>query len=282
MNNPTEAFLQDFHNARPGLTAQVFADLPVQADDGHAWPSTYQALVSRLPTDGSVRSVLDLACGDGYLLSLLAQRLGEDVQLSGLDMSPGELAAAQVRLGARALLLRGRAQALPVPDASVDAVSCHLALMLMDDLDTVLAQLRRVLRPGGHLLVLVGARQRVQGPALQVWQVWRELLQAQPRRDGRQAVRFGDPRLAEPVLLRAWWQGAGLGELVVQELHQQRRLTPDQFWAFFQGMYDLHLVPAGEHAGLRARFVQRLLPQLDAQGTLPHADTFWLLHARAV
>jgi SAM-dependent methyltransferase len=276
MSNPTEAFLQDFHNARPGLTAQVFADLPVQAD-GRTWPSTYAALASLLPIDGSVRSVLDLACGDGHLLGLLSARLGAGVALTGLDMSTGELAAARERLGKRAVLLQGRAQALPLADASQDAVSCHLALMLMHDLDTVLAQVHRVLRPGGHLLVLVGARQRVQGPALQVW---RELLQQQPRRADRADVRFGYPRLNDEAALRVWWQAVGFTGITLQTLQRESWLTPGQLWAWFEGMYDLHLLPQADHASLRQRFEAALAPQLNAQGQVWHGESFSLWQAR--
>jgi ubiquinone/menaquinone biosynthesis C-methylase UbiE len=275
MSNATETFLQDFHNARPGLTAQVFADFPVR-EGAVSWPSTYAALAAALPTDGSVNRVFDLACGDGYLLAMLAQQLGPSAVLTGLDMTPGELVAARGRLGERAVLLEGRAQDLPLADASQDAVSCHLALMLMHDLDTVMAQLHRVLRPGGQLLVLVGARQRVQGPALSLW---RSLLQQQTRRAGREAVRLGDPRLTNEAELRNWWQAVGFGNIRVRELQQERWLTPTQLWGVFETMYDLHLVPEGEHAGLRQRFEAGLAPHLDTQGRVGHVDAFSLLQA---
>jgi ubiquinone/menaquinone biosynthesis C-methylase UbiE len=275
MSNPTESFLQDFHNARPGLTAQVFADLPVREGE-LSWPSTYAALAAALPTDGSMHRVFDLACGDGYLLGLLAQRLGPSAALTGLDMSPGELAAARERLGERAVLLQGRAQALPLSDASQDAVSCHLALMLMHDLDTVMAQLHRVLRPGGQLLVLVGARQQAQSPALALW---RTLLQAQTRRPDRQAVQFGDARLADDAALRTWWQKAGFTDLRVRVLQRQRQMTPAQWWDWFDTMYDLHLLPDTDHAGMRQRFEAALAPLLDAQGQVWHGEAFHLLQA---
>lgn len=277
MTNATESFLQDFHNARPGLTAQVFAGLPVH-DGQTTWPSTYAALAGALPTDGSVRSLFDLACGDGYLLALLARRLGPGVALSGLDMSERELTAARTRLGEQALLLQGRAQDLPLAHASQDVVSCHMALMLMTDLDQVLSELRRVLRPGGQLLVLIGASQRVQGPAIALW---RELLQQQPRRQDRTDVRFGDPRLADLASLRIWWQGAGFIDFTARELQQQRWLTPAQWWDWFEGMYDLHLLPVDQHAEMRQRFEAGMAALVDARGRLLQTEAFRLLQVRA-
>ena len=142
----SERFLSAFHDADPGGTPRAFAHLPATMAE-RAFASSYECLLDAIPDDA--RSVLDLACGDGYLLSLLAARR-PDLSLAGVDLSTGELEAAGRRLRGRAVLQQGRAQELPLPDDSVDAVVCHMALMLMDDAPQVLAQVRRVLKAGGY------------------------------------------------------------------------------------------------------------------------------------
>ena len=138
----TEA-LQTFHAQYPGASDTVFgqAHLP----DGR---TTYQLVADQVPPEA--RRILDVGCGDGALLALFPGR-----EVVGLDQSAAELAAARRRLGPDAELVDGSAQALPFADGSFDAVVCHMALMLMEDVPTVVAELARVLAPGGVLALLV-------------------------------------------------------------------------------------------------------------------------------
>jgi SAM-dependent methyltransferase len=101
--------------------------------------------------------VLDLACGSGVLLDLIRKRFGPALALSGVDMSPAELALARERLvGANVALHEGVAQSLSfAADDSFDAVLCHWALTLMDPLDPVLAEISRILKPGGVFTAIV-------------------------------------------------------------------------------------------------------------------------------
>lgn len=102
------------------------------------------------------RAVLDLACGDGYLLELLAQRL-PSAELIGVDMTSQELEVAQKRgLPERVRMVEARVEALPLDDASVDAAVCHMALMLFDDAADVVRELARVIRPGGSFSAVLG------------------------------------------------------------------------------------------------------------------------------
>jgi ubiquinone/menaquinone biosynthesis C-methylase UbiE len=73
-------------------------------------------------------------------------------------------------------VLEAPAQALPVPDASVDTLVCTLVLCSVTDLDRALGELRRVLRPDGTLLLLehvagTGALRGVQGALEPAWRV---------------------------------------------------------------------------------------------------------------
>lgn len=129
-----EAFVRAFHDAQPGVTARAFAR-----------GGSYARLAAVVPA--AARRVLDLACGDGELLALLGRRA------VGIDSSAGEVRAARAR---GVCAVQARAQALPFAAAGFDAVTCHLALMLMPDLDAVAAEIARVLAPGGVLAAVVG------------------------------------------------------------------------------------------------------------------------------
>ncbi|MGF1525753.1 MAG: class I SAM-dependent methyltransferase [Candidatus Competibacterales bacterium] len=103
------------------------------------------------------RRVLDLACGSGPLTAWCRQRFGAAVALTGVDMSPEELALARLRIPDPDVVLHcGLAQQLDfLDDASVDAVLCHWALTLMDPVEPVLAEVRRVLGEGGIFAAIV-------------------------------------------------------------------------------------------------------------------------------
>jgi arsenite methyltransferase len=98
--------------------------------------------------------VLDVATGVGSTPVLLAEERGVDV--IGVDLGQAQVAKAADRARQRGLAGRGNfiigdAERLPLGDASVDAVTCECALCTFPDKDTAIAELARVLRPGGRL-----------------------------------------------------------------------------------------------------------------------------------
>jgi SAM-dependent methyltransferase len=138
-----EAFLRQFHAARPGVTSSALA----RAD-------SYDRLIAAVPAD--VR-VLDLGCGDAHLVTRLGPRA------IGVDLSPGRGGPGRPAVDdhgtmptAGPMLVQGRAQALPFADRTFGACVCHLAFMLFDDLDHVVTELRRVVRPGGVFAAVLG------------------------------------------------------------------------------------------------------------------------------
>jgi demethylmenaquinone methyltransferase/2-methoxy-6-polyprenyl-1,4-benzoquinol methylase len=94
---------------------------------------------------GSV--VVDLACGTGDLAGDLADRGLVPV---GADLSFGMLAAAPRRFAR----IQSDGAALPLPDGSVDGVTCGFALRNFTDLRATFAELSRVVRPGGRIALL--------------------------------------------------------------------------------------------------------------------------------
>ncbi len=99
--------------------------------------------------------VLDVACGTGGLACELAAAVGPAGQVVGIDLSQAMVDAAKARAAKAGLrntcFDRMDAQALTMPDAAFDVVTCCFGLMYLPDPEQALAQMRRVLRPGGRL-----------------------------------------------------------------------------------------------------------------------------------
>ena len=96
--------------------------------------------------------VLDCGCGMGFFLLVMGTL--RDVRSTGLDSDPDRLRWAE-REHVRAELVAGDAQALPFADASFDKVLATEVLEHVDDDRRALAELHRVLRPGGLLAISV-------------------------------------------------------------------------------------------------------------------------------
>jgi ubiquinone/menaquinone biosynthesis C-methylase UbiE len=97
--------------------------------------------------------VLEVAIGTGRNLPFYP----ESIRLTGVDFSPAmlELARRQAdRLGRHVDLRLGDAQALGLPDAGFDTVVCTFSLCAIPDERRAIAEMKRVLRPGGRLLLL--------------------------------------------------------------------------------------------------------------------------------
>ena len=95
--------------------------------------------------DGSL--VADLACGTGDFCRELQK---QGLRPIGFDLSFGMLAAARTS----APLAEADALALPVPDSSLDGITCGFALRNLVELDGFFAELARTVRPGGRIAIL--------------------------------------------------------------------------------------------------------------------------------
>ncbi|HBO53847.1 MAG TPA: SAM-dependent methyltransferase [Janibacter terrae] len=96
-----------------------------------------------------------LEVGIGTGANLRHYPLGLD--LTGVDLSPAMLEQARQRardLGVRVALREGNAEALPFASASFDTVVCTLVLCSVPSVDASLAEMARVLKPGGSLLLV--------------------------------------------------------------------------------------------------------------------------------
>jgi ubiquinone/menaquinone biosynthesis C-methylase UbiE len=109
--------------------------------------------------------VLELGCGAGGALVPLARAVGSAGRVVGLDLSPGMLRMAASRIGRAGLadtaeLVVADATSVPFADASFDALFMSFTLELFDtpEIPHVLAECRRVLRPGGRIGVVALSR----------------------------------------------------------------------------------------------------------------------------
>lgn len=99
--------------------------------------------------------ILDVGCGPGFFVAELADIVGPDGHVVGVDPSAPMLANASRRTAGRAnvKLLDGHATDLPVPDRSFDAALSVQVFEYVDDVASALAELVRVLRPGGRAVI---------------------------------------------------------------------------------------------------------------------------------
>ncbi len=159
--------------------------------------------------------VLDLACGIGDPALAAAVRVGPAGTVTATDISPDMLAFAAQRAAAAGLtnveVHEMDAEAVDLPDASVDVVLCRLGLMFLPDLDRALAGVRRVLVPGGRFATAIP---------------WRPQGQALPRLVGALVGALGLPQpppaapgrpgifsLADASVICAALERAGLAEI---------------------------------------------------------------------
>lgn len=260
MTSPAERFLIDFHARHAGATAIALGPLPVTCD-GDAFASSYELLATQVPATAT--ALLDVACGDGYLLALLAaHRPG--LQLTGVDMSTEELAAAASRLQGRANLHRCRAQELPFDDGSFDVVVSHMALMLMDDSPGVLAEIRRVLGKRGMLAAMIGSA----FPASAALDLYRDLLKPHLAAS-TDVVTLGDKRWRTPDGIEAMLADAGFRDIALSKAEGELKLAPAALWDWLMLMYDAHFVDEAARAVLRVQYLRAVDAIAEPDGSVP-------------
>ncbi len=140
-HNPSAPAYDAAHTAHQSLVT----DLPAKQAD--------RALIVEMLAPKPGEALLDVGCGDGALVAALAHAVETNGTVHGLDSSPDALPLARVRCPAGCFHL-GDAMALPFDDSSLDGVTASQVLCFVPDVDQALAEVARVLRPGGRAVIL--------------------------------------------------------------------------------------------------------------------------------
>jgi demethylmenaquinone methyltransferase/2-methoxy-6-polyprenyl-1,4-benzoquinol methylase len=161
MSPPGPTPTADSDTPRKLEALELFDGLPRRYDELSAALSFWQdprwrrALVGEVAPRAGQR-ILDVATGTGMVAAELLRRA--DCSVVGIDQSEPMLARARARFAGRAesqvRLLRGEAEALPFEDASFDALTFTYLLRYVEDPAATVAELARVVRPGGRVVVL--------------------------------------------------------------------------------------------------------------------------------
>jgi ubiquinone/menaquinone biosynthesis C-methylase UbiE len=158
----------------------------------------HRAVLALVAREVAPESLLDVGCGTGRLLRK-AQACWPAAQPIGVDPAPGMIDMARRLTPGATFYVRG-AEALPLPDASVDVAVSTAAFHHWQDPLSGLREISRVLRPGGHFFLA--------DPTMPVW-----LSKLFPH--------FGSNRSHQPAALRQLFAQAGLQ---VQGQHRVRSL----------------------------------------------------------
>jgi len=105
--------------------------------------------------------VLDVACGTGVVARHAAQKVGTAGRVTGLDLNQGMVEVARslppVPGAAPITWIEGSALAMHLPDAAFDVVLCQQGVQFFPDRPAALHEMRRVLVPGGRVLISIWA-----------------------------------------------------------------------------------------------------------------------------
>jgi ArsR family transcriptional regulator len=150
--------LQSIKEARAAAAAKYFGENAARWDKIRSLyideAQVERALLDLLPQEG-IRDFVDVGTGTGRILELVAPRVERAV---GIDLSREMLAVARANLekaGVRNGVIRqGDMYQLPWPAASFDAAAIHQVLHFADDPAAAIAEVGRVLRPGGLLVIV--------------------------------------------------------------------------------------------------------------------------------
>src|SRR6266540_6272412 len=136
-----------------GLPA--YAPMLAAYQRGHA--AELRAMIAALPLQHGDR-VLDMACGEGVYTCWLAERVGPNGRVHGVDISAAYLALARERAAATAQrdimsFQTGNIDSLPFDDDTFDLVWCAQSMYTLTDSERALRELRRVTRQGGTVAI---------------------------------------------------------------------------------------------------------------------------------
>jgi len=212
---------------------------------------------------GPNQKVLDVASGRGANLFPASSMVGERGSVIGIDLAESMVEESTIEIGRRGLknarMLKMDAEHLLFHDASFDRVLCGFALFFFPHLEGTLAEVLRVLRPGG----VFGATSFAAGG--HPWRWYENLLGAygiSSRFD--EVLKLCMPNLYTSDDLERVFRDAGfVGTRVLVELHEDIYQNEDAWWTYVQSSADSELFSGLPPARLQA-FKRDAFQQLSA------------------
>jgi SAM-dependent methyltransferase len=239
-----------------GTASEVYEQHLVPAIFG-AWAPLVVEAASLRPGE----RVLDVACGTGVVAREAAARVGANGTVVGLDLNPGMLAVARALppgSGAPVEWREGDAAALPFPDAAFDVALCQFGLQYVPDRPAALAEMRRVLVPGGRLALLIW-RSIEESPGFAL------LAEALERHVGAPAAAImrAPFDLAEPDEVRGLIAGTGFRDVDVQRVEGTVRFPSAERFVQVQVAGSPLAGPVGEASeAARAALIEEVMAVL--------------------
>ena len=196
-------------------------NIPIKFEDGAAYErmmGTWSRLVGSIFLDWVAPPPglkwLDIGCGNGSFTELIVQRCAP-AQIAGIDPSEAQLKFARSRAGMGDVVFKtGDAMALPYPDNSFDIAVMALVLFFVPDPKKGIAEMMRVVKPGGII-------------AVYMWDILgggfpQEAIQAELERMGVARVWPPSAAISRMDALKALWSSAGIDAAEAREIVVER------------------------------------------------------------
>jgi len=208
---------------------------PVRFDDGDAYErlmGIWSGIVGRMfldwlaPAPG--QKWVDIGCGSGAFTKLIVERCAP-AAVDGIDPSNGQLAYARARQGVEgAVFQQGDAMALPYADARFDIAVMALVIHFVPDPAKGVAEMARVVRPGGWVTAYVWDDEGGGSPT--------QPLQTAIVQEGGDDVRLPSTGASRMDRLLDLWSGAGLRDVDSRIIRVQRTFDDfESFWSATSG-----------------------------------------------
>ena len=200
---------------------------------------------------------VDVGCGNGAFTELIVDRCAP-AEIQGIDPSQGQLAFARTRPAARVAQFQlGDAMALPFPEHRFDVAVMALVLFFVPDPAKGVAEMVRVVRPGGTITAYLWD---LPGGGFPM-----EPVQAEMHAMGFPIVRPPSADASRMDVLRGLWTDAGLEQVETREITVQRTFTDfDDLWAICLLSPSVAAVLATMASGDVDRLKERLRARLPA------------------
>lgn len=272
-------YLLEIHSNTPGLTSSDWSRHCTA--EGF---NSYQVLAQTISQWATPPlSVMDLACGDGHLLSYLTPLLNKQARILGVDMSLPELAMAKAQhLDPHVFFTCTKAHRLPVKNGSIDWIASHLSLMLMRPIEPVIQEIARVLSKHGIFTAVIHNSADAEG----LWKKIQDLIfisisQAYSK---IKKIYLGDERTLSIEGLNTLFTST-LGFSPINELKKIiliLRVTPSEMWKIIKNLYFVNMLQANKKIILKEKIETLLSGYTDITGRLSVDVPFRIFSAKKI